>query len=154
MVVLDFSADFPVNMPAMGSGNTLSKMMDRQEHAFLDMIDRLGELPVGYNMLQDLRELNVSFTVLKSHVTITSGLKNAMDVMAMMDTGATHSFVTGREVQRVKLDLKENGYHIKAVNSEAQPVFGLATVELTLGSWVGQCKLMAISLDDFDLFLR
>ncbi|KAL3504527.1 hypothetical protein ACH5RR_034368 [Cinchona calisaya] len=43
---------------------------------------------------------------------------NGMDIMAMVDMGITYSFVTGQEVQRLKLDLKKNGYHIKAVNSE------------------------------------
>ncbi|KAL3502124.1 hypothetical protein ACH5RR_036573 [Cinchona calisaya] len=49
--------------------------------------------------------------------------------------GYYHSFVTGWEVRKMKLDLQENGYCIKAVNSEAQPVLGLAMVELTLGMW-------------------
>ncbi|KAL3501728.1 hypothetical protein ACH5RR_036177 [Cinchona calisaya] len=79
---------------------------------------------------------------------------NGIDVMAMVDTGATRSFVTGHEVRKLKLDLKENGYRIKVVTSEAQPVLGLATVELTLGPWVRQCKLMVVPLDDFDLILE
>ncbi|KAL3527238.1 hypothetical protein ACH5RR_011894 [Cinchona calisaya] len=53
---------------------------------------------------------------------------NGMDILAMVDTGATHSFVTGREVRRLKLELKEHGYRIKAVKSEAQPVQGAVVV--------------------------
>ncbi|KAL3501990.1 hypothetical protein ACH5RR_036439 [Cinchona calisaya] len=78
---------------------------------------------------------------------------NGMDVLAMVDTGATHSFVTGREIRRLKLELNEHGYCIKAVNSEAQPVLGVASVELTLGPWSGKCSLMAVPLDNFDLIL-
>ncbi|KAL3518578.1 hypothetical protein ACH5RR_021167 [Cinchona calisaya] len=80
-------------MPTTVSGNTLSKRMDYQEHAFSDLINRLGDLSAGYNMLLDLREL------------------------------------------------------------KAQPVPGLAMMELTLGPWSEQCNLMAVPLDDFDLIL-
>ncbi|KAL3498715.1 hypothetical protein ACH5RR_041447 [Cinchona calisaya] len=79
---------------------------------------------------------------------------NGTDVMVMMDSGATHSFVIGREVRKLKLDLKENDYRIKAVNSEAQLVLSLATVELIFGPWVGQCNQTAVTLDDFDLILK
>ncbi|KAL3500364.1 hypothetical protein ACH5RR_039457 [Cinchona calisaya] len=51
-------------------------------------------------------------------------------------------------------ELKEHGYRIKAVNSKAQPVLGVASVELTLGSWSGKYSLMAVLLDDFDLILE
>ncbi|KAL3534576.1 hypothetical protein ACH5RR_003037 [Cinchona calisaya] len=116
-------------MSPAGSGNTLSERMDCQEHAFSNLIDRLGKLLAGYNMLQYLRELKANFTTMKNHVSTLSG----MDVMAMVDTGPTYNFVTGREVRRQNLDLKKNGYHIKAVNSKAQSVLDLATVQLTLG---------------------
>ncbi|KAL3516169.1 hypothetical protein ACH5RR_023071 [Cinchona calisaya] len=49
------------------------------------------------------------------------------------------------------LELKEHGYRIKAVNSEAQPVLGVASVELTLGQKCGKYNLIAVPLDDFDL---
>ncbi|KAL3525166.1 hypothetical protein ACH5RR_013538 [Cinchona calisaya] len=55
--------------------------------------------------------------------------------------------------RRLKLELKEYGYRIKAVNSEAQSVLGIASVELTLGPWSDKCSLMAVPLDDFDLIL-
>ncbi|KAL3510357.1 hypothetical protein ACH5RR_029758 [Cinchona calisaya] len=78
---------------------------------------------------------------------------NGIDVLATVDTGATHSFVTGWEVCRLKLELKEHGYRIKTVNSKAQPVLGVASVELTLGPWSGKYSLIAVPLDDFDLIL-
>ncbi|KAL3523186.1 hypothetical protein ACH5RR_016020 [Cinchona calisaya] len=130
--------------------------MDRQEHALSDLIDRLGELPVGYNILQDLQELMASFSTLKDHVNAMSGLAkvNGIDVIAMVGTSATHSFMSGQDVQRLNLDLKKNDYRIKVMNSEAHPILVLATVELTLGPWVGRCNLMPVPLDDFDLILR
>ncbi|KAL3518702.1 hypothetical protein ACH5RR_021291 [Cinchona calisaya] len=56
----------------------LAARMDRQEYAFLDLI-QLGELPAGYNILQDLRELKASFTTLKNHVTTMSGLVDSLE---------------------------------------------------------------------------
>ncbi|KAL3523009.1 hypothetical protein ACH5RR_015843 [Cinchona calisaya] len=123
--------------------------MDHQEHMFSNLIDRLRDLPTGYNMLLDLRELKANFIALKNHVSTMNELVESLkkdllvtkkavascakvkgvDVMATMDMSTTHSFVTRREVKRLKLELKKNRYRIKA------------------------CSLMANPLDDFDLIL-
>ncbi|KAL3520592.1 hypothetical protein ACH5RR_018741 [Cinchona calisaya] len=161
-----------------GSGNTLLKRMTRQEQAFSQLMDRLGDFLAGYVLMNDLREIKAISVVLREDMhTVDSALDslrqdlsmtkksvassagteakvNGMDVLAMVDTGATHSFVTRREVRWLKLELMEHGYHIKAVNSEAQPVLGFASVELTLGLWGGKCSLMAVPLDDFDFILE
>ncbi|KAK4397971.1 RNA-directed DNA polymerase [Sesamum angolense] len=42
---------------------------------------------------------------------------------------------------------------IKAVNSEAKPIQGVACVELKVSAWTGKCSLMVVSLDDFDVIL-
>ncbi|KAL3537470.1 hypothetical protein ACH5RR_000836, partial [Cinchona calisaya] len=78
---------------------------------------------------------------------------NRMDILVMINTGKTHSFVTGCKVRRLKLKLKEHVYHIKAINLEAQPLLSVATVELTLGPWSDNCSLMAVPLGDFNLIL-
>ncbi|KAL3535011.1 hypothetical protein ACH5RR_003472 [Cinchona calisaya] len=163
------------------SGNSLPERMTRQEQAFSQLMKRLGDLPAGYVLMSDLRELKAISAVLREHMrTVDATLDslrqdfaitteksipprdgllyvqakvNGIEVLAMVDTGATHSFVTGRDVRRLKLELKEHGYRIKAVNSEAQPVLGVASVELTFGPWSGKCSLMAVPLDDFDLIL-
>ncbi|KAL3530276.1 hypothetical protein ACH5RR_009598 [Cinchona calisaya] len=147
-----------------GSDNTLPQRMTCQEQAFSQLMDWLDGLPVCYNLMTNLREIKAISVVLREHMrTVDATLDslrqdlsakvNDTDILAMVDTGATHSFVTGREVRRLKLELKEHGYRIKAVNSEAQPVLGVALVELTLDPWSGKCSLMAVPLDDFDLIL-
>ncbi|KAL3502562.1 hypothetical protein ACH5RR_037011 [Cinchona calisaya] len=146
------------------SGNTLSKRMTRHKQAFSQLMDQLGDLPSGYVLMNDLRQIKAISAVLREHMhTVDATLDslrqdlsakvNGIDVLAMLDTGATHSFVTGREVHWLKLELKEHRYRIKAVNSEAQCVLGVASIELTLGPWSGKCSLMAVSLDDFGLML-
>ncbi|KAL3499768.1 hypothetical protein ACH5RR_038861 [Cinchona calisaya] len=147
-----------------GSGNSIPERMTRQEQPFSHLMERLGDLPAGYTLMADLSGIKAISAVLREHMrTVDATLDslrqnlaakvNGMDVLAMVDTGTTRSFVTRREVRSLKLELKEHGYRIKAVNSEAQPVLGVASVELTLGPWSGKCSLMAVPLDDFDLIL-
>ncbi|KAL0345858.1 UNVERIFIED_CONTAM: hypothetical protein Sradi_4417100 [Sesamum radiatum] len=81
-------------------------------------------------------------------------LINSKAVMAMVDTGATHNFVADREMQKLGLTLAHHSSRIKAVNSDAKPIQGVACVELKVGSWTGKCNLMAVPLDDFDVILR
>ncbi|KAL3525276.1 hypothetical protein ACH5RR_013648 [Cinchona calisaya] len=135
-----------------GSGNTLFERMTRQEQAFSQLMDQLGYLPSGYVLMNVLREIKAILAVLREHIRIvdatldflrqdlsvtkkviasctgTEAKMNGMDVLAIVDTRATHNFVTRCEVRRLKLELKEHGYRIRAVNSEAQPVLGVASV--------------------------
>ncbi|KAL0328234.1 UNVERIFIED_CONTAM: Transposon Ty3-G Gag-Pol polyprotein [Sesamum calycinum] len=78
---------------------------------------------------------------------------NGKAVMAMLDSGATYNFVANREIQKLGLTLTQHSSRIKAVNSEAKPIQGAACVELKVGAWTGQCKLLAVPLDDFDVIL-
>ncbi|KAK9113309.1 hypothetical protein Syun_020106 [Stephania yunnanensis] len=76
---------------------------------------------------------------------------NKKRVLAMVDSGATHSFVADHMVGKLGLDLVENSSRMKAVNSEAKQIQGMATdVNLKVGSWEGKINLMAVPLDDFD----
>ncbi|RWR91972.1 hypothetical protein CKAN_02116000 [Cinnamomum micranthum f. kanehirae] len=53
---------------------------------------------------------------------------------AMVDTGATHNFVAERVVSRLGLSLTKGQSRIKAVNSKAKPIVGMANdVTLRLG---------------------
>ncbi|KAL0381193.1 UNVERIFIED_CONTAM: hypothetical protein Sangu_0183600 [Sesamum angustifolium] len=51
------------------------------------------------------------------------------------------------------LDVRTWDSRVKAVNSKAVPVSGVADAELCVGSWCGQCKFVAVGLDDFDVIL-
>ncbi|KAL0386157.1 UNVERIFIED_CONTAM: hypothetical protein Sradi_3010000 [Sesamum radiatum] len=50
------------------------------------------------------------------------GQVNGKEVMAMLDTGATHNFVADQEIQKLGLTLAQHSSRIKAVNSEAKPI--------------------------------
>ena len=71
-----------------------------------------------------------------------------------MDSGATHNFVATKEATRLGLKLEEDTSRIKAVNSKAQKIQGVAkTVPMQIGDWKGMCSLFCVPLDDFDLIL-
>ncbi|KAK4381997.1 Transposon Ty3-I Gag-Pol polyprotein [Sesamum angolense] len=78
---------------------------------------------------------------------------NGKAVIAMLDSGASHSFVADREIQKLGLTIAQHSNRIKEVNSEAKPTQGMACVELKVSTWTGKCNLMAVPLDDFDVIL-
>lgn len=57
-------------------------------------------------------------------------------IRALVDTGATHNFIAGIEVERLGLSLEKETSHIKTVNSAAQPIHGVARlVPWKVSSW-------------------
>lgn len=79
---------------------------------------------------------------------------NGKATRAMVDTGATHNFVSGTEATRLGLKLEKDSSRMKAVNSEAQPTHGVAkSVPIKLGPWEGRANFTAVPLDDFQVIL-
>jgi hypothetical protein len=79
---------------------------------------------------------------------------NSVETSAMLDTGATHNFVAARMVEKLGLKLSKCPSRLKAVNSEAQPVAGIAySVHLKVGEWSGKVNFLVVPLDDFDVIL-
>ena len=109
--------------------------------------------PLRVNPLQLLNVINGETLVQKSlryvHVVV-----NGVQVKALVDSGATHNFVTTRETTRLGLKLEEDTSWIKAVNSKAQKIQGVAkNVPMQIGDWKGTCSLLSVPLDDFDLII-
>ena len=81
-------------------------------------------------------------------------LLNGIRVNAMVDSGATHNFVATSEASRLDLKLVDDDSRIKAVNSKAQKIQGIAKdVLLQVGEWKGKINLLCVPLDDFNLIL-
>ncbi|KAK4403116.1 hypothetical protein Sango_1052300 [Sesamum angolense] len=79
------------------------------------------------------------------------GKLNALVVEADDDEGG-FSWINPLQL-KLGLTLAQHSRRIKAVNSEAKPIQGVAYVELKVGAWTGKCNLMVVSLDDFDVIL-
>jgi hypothetical protein len=79
---------------------------------------------------------------------------NGKDVNAMLDSGATHTFVADRLVKELGQRLSDNHTSMKAVNSKAQRIAGMSyDVPITLDQWRGKQDVLVVNLDDYDIIL-
>ncbi|XP_071688951.1 uncharacterized protein [Rutidosis leptorrhynchoides] len=75
-------------------------------------------------------------------------------VRALVDTGATHNFVSTEEAKRLGIkEIKEGGM-IKTVNANAKLISGVAKdAQVNIGEWEGMIHLSVVHIDDFNLVL-
>ena len=72
----------------------------------------------------------------------------------MVDTGATHNFITPDEAKRVGLNVVQGEGWLKTVNSSPKQLNGIAReVDLCLGNWSGKVDFSVILMDDFKVVL-
>ncbi|GAV83489.1 LOW QUALITY PROTEIN: gag-asp_proteas domain-containing protein, partial [Cephalotus follicularis] len=70
-------------------------------------------------------------------------------IKALVDTGATNNFISEDMGKRLCLKAYRGGY-IKAVNSKAKPLIGIAKdVGMNIGEWNGLVSLSIIPMDDY-----
>ncbi|XP_075087766.1 uncharacterized protein LOC142169758 [Nicotiana tabacum] len=75
-------------------------------------------------------------------------------VVTMVDTGATHTFVASRIVQEYGLQVTKCPTKMKAMNSKAQPGYGVVLdVPMILGHWSEKFNMTVVPLDDFNVLL-
>lgn len=96
-----------------------------------------------------------SFKTLLSRVSaIVDVVINGKLVSAMVDSGATQNYVADRIAHKLGLKLCQDGSSIKAVNSPARLISGIANnVPIRIGTWAGKATFMAIPMDDFQMIL-
>ncbi|XP_070057532.1 uncharacterized protein [Nicotiana tomentosiformis] len=88
---------------------------------------------------------------LPMHVEMKIGEKG---VIAMVDTGATHTFVSAKLVHKYGLNVNKCPSYMQTVNAKAQAIVGMAcNVPMSVGNWKGKANLMVIPLEDFEMIL-
>ncbi|XP_075111336.1 uncharacterized protein LOC142181743 [Nicotiana tabacum] len=74
------------------------------------------------------------------HVEMRIGDKG---VIAMVDTGATHTFVSASLVHKYRLSVSKYPSYMKTVNAKAQAIVGMAyNIPMSVGNWKGKVNLM------------
>ncbi|KAL0287105.1 UNVERIFIED_CONTAM: Retrovirus-related Pol polyprotein from transposon.6 [Sesamum angustifolium] len=75
-------------------------------------------------------------------------------VRAMIDTGATQNYLANAKVERLGLVLEKGVGRVKAINSAAQPITGVAkSVLIKVGPFEGKANFSVVVMDDFKLIL-
>ena len=75
-------------------------------------------------------------------------------MMAMVDTGATHTFVDVKIATKLGLKLSKSPPYVKTVNAKAHAIVGMAYgVSMSTESWVGKHNLMVMPLGEFEIIL-
>ena len=65
----------------------------------------------------------------------------------LVNTGASHNFISGEEAARLGLRVEKDSSKMKAVNSEAKPVQGVAKgVGMKVGDWIGTINFIVVSM--------
>lgn len=77
---------------------------------------------------------------------------NGKDILAMIDTGATHNFIKDVGAKKLGLQIQPSGDTMKTVNSAALESVGvIKDAQVSIGSWNGKVDLLAVKMDDYDV---
>ncbi|KAG9444875.1 hypothetical protein H6P81_016215 [Aristolochia fimbriata] len=81
---------------------------------------------------------------------LLSGIK----VKALVDTGATHNFISEEEAKCLGLSWEKDGSQMKVINSAVKEACGIAkSVRVTLGKWACVLDFTIVPMDDFNVIL-
>ncbi|KAF3615589.1 hypothetical protein FXO38_35032 [Capsicum annuum] len=75
-------------------------------------------------------------------------------MLAMVDTGATHTFLDAKVAVKYGLKLNKSPSFVQTVSFKAQAIVGMAyDVEMVIGSWTVKHNLMVMPLGDFKVII-
>uniref|UniRef100_A0A803N1Q1 Uncharacterized protein n=1 Tax=Chenopodium quinoa TaxID=63459 RepID=A0A803N1Q1_CHEQI len=85
---------------------------------------------------------------------IVNGELNEVPTRLLVDTGASHNFLAKEEAKALGVKFTKVDGEMKAINSEATPVYGRAWgVPVRLGKWKGKVDFLVVDIDDEDVVL-
>ncbi|CAN6570108.1 unnamed protein product [Malus baccata var. baccata] len=72
----------------------------------------------------------------------------------LVDTGATHNFMTSEEATRLGLRVTKEPGSVKTVNSAATPIVGVArNVQVGIGAWKGNIDFTIVKMDNYGIVI-
>lgn len=110
---------------------------------------------IGYLQLLDAIKAKVEVLKMERNGRLFVEAKvKGHTVKALLDTGATHNFLEVKEANRLGIQYKKEQGWLKAVNSEARSILGVAhDVEVSLGEWHDTLNFPIITMDDYPIVL-
>ena len=105
--------------------------------------------PTGANPLRLLNVIRADAT--HGGLMYVELLTGVQKIMALVDSRATHNFISMKETTRLGLKHAKDDSKLKAMNNQAQETHGLAkNVGMHLGDWKSTIDFLSVPLDDFD----
>ncbi|CAL8990740.1 unnamed protein product [Prunus brigantina] len=87
-------------------------------------------------------------------VMFVEAMVNDKTTRCLVDTGASHNFMSMQEAKRLGCRVSKEAGSMKTVNSTAKPIDGVARgVELHIATWKGVADFSVIPMDDYDVVL-
>ena len=121
-----------------------------EERRQQEIQDRVGSLQVLHAIKAKVEEPKPER---KGRLYVEAKIDNK-SARALIDTGATNHFLEVKEASRLGIKCEKTGGMVKAVNSEAKPISGVAKgVEVCLGKWKGKMDFSVIQMDDYPIVL-
>ncbi|CAN6676628.1 unnamed protein product [Malus baccata var. baccata] len=72
----------------------------------------------------------------------------------LVDTGATHNFMTSEEATRLGLRVTKEPGSVKTVNFAATPIVGVSrNVQVDIGTWKGKIDFTVVKMDDYGVVI-
>ncbi|XP_070671984.1 uncharacterized protein [Malus domestica] len=123
---------------------------------FMDKAEESNDATMGC-----IRLLNAIQTTLPQPKAQVGGGSLFVDVKTgdkttrvLVDTGATHNFMTSEEATRLGLRVTKEPGSVKTVNSAATPIVGVArNVRVDIGTWKGKIDFTVVKIDDYGVVI-
>ena len=138
-------------MNALLAGNVNQREED--EEILAAMANPLG---LSFNHIMGINNIGEISSTSNPHASLIHIEMKVKEecVMAMVDTGSTHTFVDVKIATKLGLKLSKSPSYVKTVNTKAQAIVGMAySVSMSTGNWVGKHNLMVMLLGEFEIIL-
>ncbi|KAA0066681.1 uncharacterized protein E5676_scaffold384G00030 [Cucumis melo var. makuwa] len=137
---------------ASDSDNQLSQTKRKVDQTEEVDNPRMGALKFLSSLQKKVGETNTP--VERGLMYVDTWINQKPTKSTMVDSGATHNFITEAEAKRLNLPWEKDAGRMKAVNSAALPIIGLVKrTMIRMGGWSGLVDFVVVKMDDFDVVL-
>lgn len=106
------------------------------------------------SLLNVINRMTKVTTISNTRLVYLAILFNRRSITAMVDTGIMYNFILMKDARRLDITLEEEELHMKAVNSEAKPVYGVTQdMAVKINSWLENVNFSMTLMYDFKMFL-